>query len=103
MKYLTEEEIYVNLKYLEAILDKKENLELGHDVVNHIKEISSNMGLSSYTMASAMYNYQSKKTPASVALRDWSREVCDVLSKKLNAMQSVLSILKLESRDSKFQ
>ena len=103
MKYLTEEEIYTKLKYLETLLNKKDSLEFDVEIAKHLLELSAENATASYVMASAMYNYQSKKTPASVALRDWTKEICSNFGKKITAMQSLLSLAKTEKINSKFQ
>jgi len=103
MKFLEEEGIYTNLKYLEELTDESVQFDAPYDVAKYIERFSSSFGLATYTLASAIYYYQSKKTPASVALRDWSKELCDKMDKKLNGLQSVLRVVNKEENVSRFQ
>lgn len=103
MKFLNEEDIYTNLTYLQELNDETVQYDAPYDVAKYIEKFSSSFGLATYTLASAIYYYQTKKTPASVALRDWSKELCDKMDKRLNGLQSVLRIVSKEENTSRFQ
>lgn len=103
MSYLSEEDIYTNLTYLQELNDKNVQYDSPKDIIEFIQDLTSNFGLATYTLASAIFLYQSKKTPSSIALRDWSKELCDKLDKRLSSLQSILRVVNKEENNSKFQ
>jgi hypothetical protein len=103
MNYLSEEDIYTNLTVLQELSDRKIQYDNPHEISNYIGEFCSYFGLATFTLASSIYLYQSKKTPSSIALRDWAREMCDKMDKKLSGLQSILRVVNNEQRTSGFQ
>ncbi len=103
MSYLSEEDIYTNLTYMQEITDKKVQYDDPRAIAEYLESFTSNFGLATFTLASAIFLYQSKKTPSSIALRDWSKELCDKMDKRLSSMQSLSKIIGTEQRTSSFQ
>lgn len=103
IKFLDEEEIFKQLKYLEGVCDTTVNFENPHEISFYIEKLTALFGNASFVMGSAIFNYQTKKSPSTVALRDWSTELNDKLKKRMNAMQSVMNVAKEEKEKSRFQ
>ncbi len=102
MEFLKEGDIFTNCTIIKEQIDLNVSIEDGHELSKYLQELSSYVGLASFVNASAVYHYQSKKTPESVALKKYTEELSDKISKRMSCVQSLLNQLKSEKINSKY-
>jgi len=103
MNFLSEQDIYTNCTIIKEEIETDVSFEDGYALAKYLQRLSSYLGTISFTNASSIYNYQTKKTPESIALKKYTEEISDKINKRISAIQTNLNQLKAETFNSKYQ
>lgn len=103
VKWLEQEEIYKQLEYLSKLCDTSVDFENPHAISYFIERLTAHFGNASFVYGSARFRYDEKKSPSTTALKTWAEELNDKLSKRMNALQSVMNFAREEKKTSGFQ
>ena len=103
MNFLSEQDIYTNCEIIKEEIETDVSFEDGYALAKYLQRLSSYLGTISFSHSSSVYNYQTKKTPESVALKKYAEEISDKINKRISSIQTILNQLKAETFNSKYQ